>query len=51
MTPGRWPETIADFLDGRRAADPDQVLRVAWRDAARRIVEVVAREDWSRRLH
>ena len=44
-------ETIADFLDGRRAADPDQVLRVAWRDAARRIVEVVAREDWSRRLH
>ncbi len=44
-------ETIADFLDGRRFADPDQVLRVAWRDAARRIVEVVAREDWSRRLH
>ncbi|MBG0800375.1 glycosyltransferase family 4 protein [Methylocystis sp. H4A] len=44
-------ETIADFLDGRRAADPDQILRVAWRDAARRIVEVVAREDWSRRLH
>lgn len=43
-------ETIADFLDGRRVADPDQVLRVAWRDAARRIVEVVAREDWSRRL-
>ena len=43
-------ETIADFLDGRRFADPDQVLRVAWRDAARRIVEVIAREDWSRRL-
>ncbi|CCJ07463.1 glycosyltransferase family 1 protein [Methylocystis sp. SC2] len=43
-------ETIADFLDGRRVADPDLVLRVAWRDAARRIVEVVAREDWSRRL-
>jgi len=43
-------ETIADFLDGRRAAEPDQVLRIAWRDAARRIVEVVAREDWSRRL-
>ncbi|MGZ9409013.1 MAG: glycosyltransferase, partial [Methylocystis sp.] len=43
-------ETIADFLDGRRVADPDQVLRVAWREAARRIVEVVAREDWSRRL-
>lgn len=42
--------TVADFLDGRRAADPDQVLRAAWRDAARRIVEVVAREDWSRRL-
>ncbi len=43
-------ETIADFLDGRRACDTDQVLRVAWRDAARRIVEVVAREEWSRRL-
>ncbi|MDP3067235.1 MAG: glycosyltransferase family 1 protein, partial [Methylocystis sp.] len=43
-------ETIADFLDARRVADPDQVLRVAWREAARRIVEVVAREDWSRRL-
>jgi len=42
--------TIADFLDGRRAGDPDKVLRVAWRDAARRIVEVIAREDWSRRL-
>jgi len=26
-------------------------LRDAWRDAARRIVEVIAREDWSRRLH
>ncbi len=43
-------ETIADFLDGRRAGDPDQVLRVAWRDAARRVVEVIAREEWSRRL-
>ncbi|MBI1980380.1 MAG: glycosyltransferase family 4 protein [Methylocystis sp.] len=42
--------TIADFLDGRRAGDPDQVLRVAWRDAARRIVDVIAREEWSRRL-
>jgi glycosyltransferase involved in cell wall biosynthesis len=42
-------ETVADFLDGRRAADPQQVLRVDWRDAARRIVEAIAREDWSRR--
>jgi alpha-1,2-rhamnosyltransferase len=43
-------ETIADVLDGRRAGDPDQVLRVAWRDAARRVVDVIAREEWSRRL-
>ncbi|MGD9657573.1 MAG: glycosyltransferase family 4 protein [Methylocystis sp.] len=43
-------DTIADFLDGRRAGDPKQVLRVAWREAARRIVEVIAREEWSRRL-
>ncbi|MFO1104226.1 MAG: glycosyltransferase family 1 protein [Methylocystis sp.] len=43
-------QTIADFLDGRRAGDPEQVLRVAWREAARRIVEVIAREEWSRRL-
>jgi glycosyltransferase involved in cell wall biosynthesis len=42
-------ETVADFLDGRRAADPQQVLRVDWRDAARRVVEAIAREDWSRR--
>ncbi|MFO1124982.1 MAG: glycosyltransferase family 1 protein [Methylocystis sp.] len=43
-------QTIADFLDGRRAGDPEQVLRVAWREAARRIVEVIAREEWSQRL-
>ncbi|MGJ0397022.1 MAG: glycosyltransferase family 4 protein [Methylocystis sp.] len=43
-------ETIADFLDGRRVGDPEQVLRVAWREAARRIVEIIAREEWSRRL-
>lgn len=42
-------ETVADFLDGRRAVDPQQVLRVDWRDAARRVVEAIAREDWSRR--
>lgn len=43
-------ETIADFLDRRRAGDPAQVLRISWREAARRIVEVIAREEWSRRL-
>jgi glycosyltransferase involved in cell wall biosynthesis len=42
-------EAVADFLDGRRAVDPQQVLRVDWRDAARRVVEAIAREDWSRR--
>ncbi|MGD9539713.1 glycosyltransferase family 4 protein [Methylocystis sp.] len=43
-------ETIADFLDGRRAGDPEKVLRVAWREASRRVVDVIAREEWSRRL-
>lgn len=43
-------ETIHAFLDGARAANPAAVLNVSWLDAARRIVEVIAREDWSRRL-
>jgi alpha-1,2-rhamnosyltransferase len=42
--------TIADFLSGVRSADPARALNVAWAEASRRIVEVVAREDWLARL-
>jgi len=38
------------FLEGEIAADPQKVLRASWAEAARQIVEVVARERWSRRL-
>lgn len=41
---------ISDFLSGARAADPSRALSVSWAEAARRIVEVVAREDWLTRL-
>jgi glycosyltransferase involved in cell wall biosynthesis len=48
------PEALAgamrDFLSGRAKADPTLVLHVSWARAARRIVDVVAREDWLRRL-
>ncbi|QGM46854.1 glycosyltransferase family 4 protein [Methylocystis heyeri] len=48
------PEALAgrveDFLAGRIAGDPTRVLRASWADAARRITEVVARDDWSDRL-
>ncbi len=39
-----------ELLDGEFVADPAAVLRASWADAARRIVEVIARDDWSRRL-
>jgi glycosyltransferase involved in cell wall biosynthesis len=42
--------TIADFLTGARTADPARALKVTWAQAARRIVEVVAGEDWLARL-
>lgn len=42
--------TIRDFLSGARRADPSRVLRTSWAEATRRIVSVIARDDWSRRL-
>ena len=48
--PEALAQTIADFLAGRRAADPAKVLDISWAQAARRIVEVAAREDWLARL-
>ncbi len=48
--PAALAAAIGGFLAGTRAADPGRALRVTWAEAARRIVEVVAREDWLRRL-
>lgn len=42
--------TIEDFLSGRKTADPGKALNVAWAESARRIVEIVAQEDWLIRL-
>jgi glycosyltransferase involved in cell wall biosynthesis len=41
---------IVDVLEGRVAGDPAAISRVSWAEAARRIVDVIAKEDWSRRL-
>jgi glycosyltransferase involved in cell wall biosynthesis len=48
--PEALSSTIADFLSGARSADPARALSVTWAEASRRIVEVVAREDWLARL-
>jgi alpha-1,2-rhamnosyltransferase len=48
--PDAFADAICAFLSGEARADPAKALQVAWVDAARRIVEVVARDDWSRRL-
>lgn len=42
--------TVRDFLSGAQRADPARVLQTDWAEAARRIVSVIARDDWSRRL-
>jgi alpha-1,2-rhamnosyltransferase len=41
---------VKEFLAGNIAADPAQATRTTWAQAARRIVEVIARDDWSARL-
>lgn len=48
--PSALAAAIQDFLSGARQADPSRTLRASWADAARRIVEVVARDEWLRRL-
>ncbi|MFV0279294.1 MAG: glycosyltransferase family 4 protein [Rhodoblastus sp.] len=37
---------VHDFLAGRKKADPARVVRPTWRQAALRIVDIVARGDW-----
>jgi glycosyltransferase involved in cell wall biosynthesis len=48
------PEALADrlkaLINGDIGAQPEKALCASWSDAARRITEVIAREDWSRRL-
>ncbi len=41
---------VKDFLLGKIAGDPTKVLRASWSDAAHRITEVIAGDDWSDRL-
>lgn len=48
--PDALAATIQAFLARERGADPSNVLRTTWAEAARRIVDVVMREGWSRRL-
>ena len=48
--PRALADCVKDFLAGRIGADPAQVSRATWAQAARRIVEVIAREEWSARL-
>jgi len=48
--PDALAEAIRAFLAGTATADPAKALNVSWAQAARRIVEVVAREDWLTRL-
>ncbi|WBJ98891.1 glycosyltransferase family 4 protein [Methylocystis parvus] len=47
---GALAEAIRSFLQDEAAVDPSCALGVSWAQAARRIVEVVAREDWLTRL-
>ena len=48
--PHALAERIADFLDGRVTADPGAVSRASWAEAAHRVAQVIATEDWSRKL-
>jgi glycosyltransferase involved in cell wall biosynthesis len=41
---------IREFLTGNRGVDPDRVLKLTWRDGARRIADVLRHEDWQGRL-
>lgn len=41
---------VTDWLEGRVATDTAKVSRSSWADAARRIVHVIADEDWNWRL-
>ena len=48
--PHALAERIAELLDGRATADPSAVSRASWAEAAHRVAQVIATEDWSRWL-
>ncbi|CAN2534017.1 hypothetical+protein [Methylocapsa aurea] len=48
--PHALAERIIDVLDGRVIADPSAVSRSSWAEAAHRVAQVIATEDWSRKL-
>jgi glycosyltransferase involved in cell wall biosynthesis len=48
--PQALADRIAELLDGRATADPSAVSRASWAEAAHRVAQVIATEDWSRRL-
>jgi hypothetical protein len=41
---------VADLLDGRASGDPAATSRSSWAEAARRIVAVIAQDEWSHEL-
>ena len=41
---------LREFLAGDIKTDPQKVLQTTWADAAHRIVSILARDQWSRRL-
>lgn len=48
--PHALAERVTDWLEGRAVTDTAKVSRSSWAEAARRIVAVIAREDWTWRL-
>jgi glycosyltransferase involved in cell wall biosynthesis len=48
--PAALAERIRELLDGRATADPSAVSRVSWAEAAHRVAQVIATEDWTRSL-
>lgn len=48
--PDALAETLRGFLSGSITAAPEDVSDASWAAAAARIVDVIAREDWLRRL-
>ncbi|BBU61444.1 hypothetical protein MSC49_13790 [Methylosinus sp. C49] len=48
--PAALAERIRELLDGSATADPSAVSRVSWAEAAHRVAQVIATEDWTSEL-
>jgi glycosyltransferase involved in cell wall biosynthesis len=48
--PAALAASVRGFVAGELEADPAQAPRASWADAARRIVSVIAHDEWSNRL-